>query len=154
MDHQDSGFFSNVANLPAFRHPFFISIQHNEILKEHSLLMYHSSSQPSLRSHQQRPHVFIGADKRLAVCRPCLLKLPAVLKIALLKMIQVCCCRCAFCIKLCIILHDLGVLKIALLKTILGVWWYAIALACFKRQGLGLKPESFPRFGETFRFSI
>ena len=45
------------------------------------------------------------------------------------------CCRCAFCIKLCIILPDLGVLKITL-KIILGVWWCAIALARLKRQGL------------------
>ena len=34
------------------------------------------------------------------------------------------------------ILPDSGVLKIARLKTILGVWWFAIALARLKRQGL------------------
>ena len=34
--------------------------------------------------------------------------------------IQVC-CRCEFCILLCIILPDLGVLKIALFKTRIGV---------------------------------
>ena len=50
--------------------------------------------------------------------------------------IQVC-CRCEFYIMLlCIILPDLDVLKIALLKIISGVWWCAIALVCFKRQGL------------------
>ena len=37
---------------------------------------------------------------------------------------------------LCIILSDLVVLKIVLLKTILGVWWCAIALARLKKQGL------------------
>ena len=50
--------------------------------------------------------------------------------------IQVC-CRCAFCV--CIILPDLGVLKITLLKTILGVWWCSITLAHLKRQGLVCK---------------
>ena len=34
------------------------------------------------------------------------------------------------------ILPDLNVLKITLLKTILGVWWCAFALTCLKRQGL------------------
>ena len=45
-------------------------------------------------------------------------------------------CSCKFYISNCIILPDLDVMKIALLKAILGVWWCAIALACFKRQGL------------------
>ena len=39
------------------------------------------------------------------------------------------------------ILPDSGVLKMALLKTILGVWWCAIALARLKRQGLGLNAQ-------------
>ena len=49
--------------------------------------------------------------------------------------IQVC-FRCAFYIELCIIWSNLGGLKITHLKTILGVWWCAITLACLKRQGL------------------
>ena len=36
------------------------------------------------------------------------------------QVIQVC-CRCARCVQLCIVLSDFDVLKIALLKTILGV---------------------------------
>ena len=46
------------------------------------------------------------------------------------------CCRCASCILAWIILPDLGVLKIVL-KSILGVWWCVITLACLKKTRLG-----------------
>ena len=60
----------------------------------------------------------------------------AVLQIALLKTF-----KCAvgvhfLLLKLCMILPDLGVLKIVLLKTILGMRWCAIVLTRLKRQGL------------------
>ena len=76
---------------------------------------------------------YLSADR---FARPCLLKIPAVLQITLLKIF-----RCAVgvyfvSLELCMTLSDLGGLKIAHLKTILGVWLCAIALACLKRQGL------------------
>ena len=64
---------------------------------------------------------------------PCILKMPAVLQMALLKIF-----RCAVGVHFCIWLYspDSGVLKIAFLKTSSGVWWCAITLTCLKRQNL------------------
>ena len=60
--------------------------------------------------------------------------MPAVLQIKLTD-IQVC-YRCTFYIYFCIVLPDLGGLKITLLETILSVPWCAVALLRLKRQGL------------------
>ena len=61
--------------------------------------------------------------------------MPAVLQITLLEIF-----RCAVgvyfvynCVQ-CIILPELGELKIALIKIILGVWWCAMTLTSLKRQ--------------------
>ena len=67
--------------------------------------------------------------------RLCLLPIPAVLKTALLNIFMyVVDNRYSFCIH--IIVKDLGVQKMALIKTILRVWWCAFVLACLRRQGL------------------
>ena len=71
---------------------------------------------------------------KLYLCRSCLLKMPAVLQLALLKKFRKC-SRCAFWITLCLILPDLGVLKITPLKTNLSVWWCAISFTRPKKQG-------------------
>ena len=65
--------------------------------------------------------------------RLCLLQMPVVLQIAFFKIFKY---TGAFFIKLCIILPDLGVLKITLPKTSLDLWWCAITLTYLKRQGM------------------
>ena len=70
------------------------------------------------------------------VYRPCVLKMPAVLQIALIRVFT--CVVGVHFVSNCVSLPDLGVLKSALLKIILGVVWCAIALAGLKRQGLDL----------------
>ena len=61
--------------------------------------------------------------------------MPAVLQRALLKVFK-CDVGVHFVSNYVWFLPDFDVLKITLLKTMLGLWWCAFALAGFKRQGL------------------
>ena len=68
---------------------------------------------------------------RFAETSPWLLKIPVVLWIALLKIFR--CVVGVHFVSNCVQINQIYVLKIRLLKIILGVWW--CAFACLKRQG-------------------